>query len=110
MILAVVDDLIFRGKLEAAAAQWGAPLALAKDAEGALRPEQAWSRVLIDLNLSSGDALAIVRAVRQAHPDVSIIGYYSHVQDALRRSALEAGCTEVVPRSVFVQQLPHLLA
>ena len=110
MILAIVDDLIFRGKLEAAAAHLGAPLTIAADAGPALRNGATWSRILIDLNLSRGDALLIVRDLRAAHPGVPITGYCSHVQQELQRQALEAGCTTVLPRSAFVQQLPELLA
>ena len=110
MILAIVDDVIFRGKLEAAAAQLGTPLTIAEDADRALHPGQGWSRVLIDLNLSRGDSLAMIRTLRQAHPDIPVIGYCSHIQDDLHRQALEAGCTTVLPRSAFVQQLPELLS
>ena len=110
MILAIVDDLIFRAKIEAAAAQLGTPLAVAADADHALRPAQGWSRVLIDLNLSGGDSLAMIRSLRQAYPDVPVIGYCSHVQQDLHRQALEAGCTTVLPRSAFVQQLRELLS
>ena len=109
MVLAIVDDLIFRGKLEAAAAQLHAPLTLAANAEG-MAPAPAYHRVLIDLNLSSGDPLAMVRALRQAQPATPIIGYCSHVQEDLARQAVAAGCTTVLPRSVFVQQLGELLA
>lgn len=110
MILAIVDDLIFRGKLEAAAARLGSSLTIAAEADHALRPEQSWTRALIDLNLSGGDALAMVRTLRQAHPGMPVIGYCSHVQDDLKSQALEAGCTTVLPRSAFVQQLPELLS
>jgi len=110
MILAIVDDMIFRGKMEAAAKQLGTTLTVAADAEAALRPGQGWSRVLIDLNLSGGDVIAMIRSLRQAHPDVPVIGYCSHVQQDLKTQALEAGCTTVLPRSAFVQQLPQLLS
>ncbi len=109
MILAIVEDLLFRSKLETMAAQLGTPLTIAADAGPALRPGSAWSRVLIDLNLSRGDALAVIRDLRAAHPDVPVIGYYSHIQNELQRQALEAGCTRVLPRSAFVQQLQSLL-
>ena len=109
MILAIVDDLIFRGKLEAAAAQLGVQLTIATDANQALRNGQPWSRVLIDLNFSHGDALAIVRDLRAAYPGIPVIGYCLHVQQELQQRALEAGCTTVLPRSAFVQQLPELL-
>ncbi|MBI4434907.1 response regulator [Candidatus Uhrbacteria bacterium] len=110
MILAIVDDMIFRGKVEEAAKQMGTPLTIAADAEAALRPGQGWSRVLIDLNLSGGDVVAMIRRLREAHPDVPVVGYCSHVQQNLKTQALEAGCTTVLPRSAFVQQLPELLS
>lgn len=108
MMLAIVDDLLFRGKLEAAAAKLGVPLTIAADAGPALRNGQ-WNRVLIDLNLSRGDALAMIRDLRQAHPGIPVIGYCSHIQQELRQRALVAGCAHVLPRSAFVQQLPELL-
>ena len=110
MILAIVDDVLFREKLEAAAAQLGVPLTITADASPALGAGQLWSRVLIDLNLSRGDSLAMIRDLRQVHPGIPVIGYCSHVQQDLQQQALEAGCTRVLPRSVFVQQLPELLS
>ena|SRR3989338_7137699 len=110
MILAIVDDMIFRAKLEAAAQQLGTPLTVTAALGGAERPGQGWSRVLIDLNLSRGDALEMIRALRQTDPDVPVIGYCSHVQKDLQRQALSAGCTTVLPRSKFVQQLSELLS
>ena len=109
MILAIVDDLLFRGKLEAAAAQLGVPLTIAADASSVPRNGGPWSRVLIDLNLSRGDSLAMIRDLRAAHPGIPLIGYCSHVQQDLQQRALEAGCTTVLARSAFVQQLPQLL-
>lgn len=110
MILAIVDDLLFRGKVETAAARLGAPLTIAADAGLALRNGEAWTRVLIDLNLSRGDVLAMIRDLREAHPGIPVIGYCSHVQQDLQQRALDAGCTSVLSRSAFVQQLPKLLS
>ena len=109
MILAILDDLLFRSTLETMAAQLGAPLIVAADASPALQPGAVVRRVLIDLNRSRGDSLAMVRALRAAHPDIPVIGYCSHVQRELQQQALEAGCTIVLPRSAFIQQLPQLL-
>ena len=110
MMIAIVDDLFFRGKLEVTAAQLGVPLTIAADAHSVPRDGGPWSRVLIDLNLSRGDALAMIRDFRAAHPGVPIVGYGSHVQQDLQRHALEAGCTTVLARSAFVQQLRQLLS
>ena len=109
MMLAIIDDLIFRSKLETVATQVGTPLTMATDAARALRTGGQWSRVFVDLNLSAGDPLAMIRDLRQAYPDMPIIGYCSHVQQGLQQQALAAGCTTVLPRSAFVQQLPELL-
>ena len=109
MILAIVDDLLFQGKLEAAAAQLGVPLTIAADASAVSRNGPPWNRVLIDLNLSRGDSLAMIRELRAAHPGIPMVGYCSHVQQDLQQRALEAGCTTVLARSAFVQQLPELL-
>ena len=108
MILAIVDDLLFKTKVEAAVAQRSVPITFATATDPALQAG-AWSRILIDLNLSSGDALAVTRHLRGAHPDVPIIGYCSHVQQDLQQQALAAGCTTVLARSAFIQQLPELL-
>ena len=109
MILVIVDDLLFRSKLETMAAQIGTPLTVTTDISPASRPGSEPDRVLIDLNLSRGDALAMVRDLRAAHPGVPVIGYCSHVQQDLQQQALAAGCTQVLPRSAFIQQLPELL-
>ena len=110
MILAIVDDLLFQSKIEAAAAQRGAPLTITTGANAMPRSGPPLRRVLIDLNLSHGDALAMIRNVRAAHPGVSIVGYCSHVQRQLQQQARVAGCTTVLARSAFVQQLPEPLS
>lgn len=104
-VLAIVDDLLFRGKIEAAAA--GCPVRFAGGAEPLPAAEPPWTLILVDLNLTSADVLAVIRRAAQAAP--AVIGYCSHVQQALQAQALQAGCTRVLPRSAFVQQLPELL-
>ena len=41
--------------------------------------------------------------------DLAIVGFFSHVHAERGRQAREAGCTRVMPRSVFVQELDVLL-
>ena len=122
MMLAIVDDLILRSKLEAAAERLGVPLLVSAGAAPFLPPPQgSWRLAIVDLHLSSGDPLGVVRALRQAPangshqpgqaaPPLTIIGVCAHVQHELRTKALAAGCTEVLPRSAFVQRLPTLFA
>lgn len=111
-VLAVLDDLVFQAKLEAAAAQAGVMLRVARDVTSVHKslPHEPWQLVIVDLNLSFGDPVAIVTAIRQLVPTPTpLIGYCSHVQTALKARAQQAGCTAVLPRSVFVQSLPTLL-
>ena len=111
-VLAIVDDLLFRSKIETAASQHGVALTIASDPE-AIAPllrTASWSRVIIDLHFSAADPLRVIAMLRAVAPRVPILGYGSHVEVALQRQALDAGCTQVLPRSVFVRRLPELLA
>ena len=111
-LLAVVDDLFFRSRIEAAAARQGIPLCTVRAPDPLPAPPEghAWHLVIIDLNRAADDGVRIVEDVRRALPAVPILGYYSHVQTELQAQALSAGCTTVLPRSAFVQRLPELLA
>ena len=109
--MAVVPDLFFATKISATAEQLGVALELvppagALDAIRRARPE----RLVLDLH-APGDPLSLVRAIK-ADPGVGrlrVIGFYSHVDRALRESALAAGVDEVVPRSAFTRRLPGIL-
>ena len=105
-VLAIVDDLAFRSKMEAASAHLGVELDVA-----AALPEvrKNWRLAIIDLNLANGDPLEIIRSLKQQLPAIPLVGYGSHVQTELMASAHAAGCDQVLPRSAFVQRLPELL-
>jgi len=109
-IWAIVEDLVFRSKIETAASALGLPMHVTASAvpPPSVSPE-AWQVILIDLNRSSDDPLDVVRSARRQAPSARIIGYGSHVQAGLMQAAAQAGCTVVLPRSVFVQRLPDLL-
>ncbi len=110
-VLAVIDDLLFRTKVEAAATQAGAILHVETSSAAVWHhlTQTDCALVLIDLNLASDDPIALIQQIRQAAPHVRMIGYCSHIQADLKRRALDAGCLIVMPRSQFVQQLPALL-
>jgi DNA-binding NarL/FixJ family response regulator len=67
--------------------------------------------VLIDLDsarLPSAEALAALKS----DPDLAripVVGFFSHVHAGRARNAKELGCSRVMPRSAFVQELPALL-
>jgi DNA-binding NarL/FixJ family response regulator len=105
-VLAIVDDLTFRSKLDAAARSLGVDLDLAAEIPTLAK---AWTRAIVDLNLSGRDPVGIIQELRRRLPALPITGFGSHVQTELMSGARAAGCDEVLPRSAFVQQLPQLL-
>ena len=107
--LALVVDLLFRSKLEAAAAKTDLQLHFTDESLAA--SPAIWDVILIDLELvDAGHVLAaLIEHLRRQCPTVPIIGYCSHVETARRASALAAGCSQVLSRSEFVQRLPDLL-
>lgn len=112
MAIVIVEDLLFRSKIEAAAGALGAAVITAASAEQA-KAEAAsapGSAVIVDLNHAGLDPLQLIRDLRQADPLARLTGFCSHVQTGLAAQAKEAGCDSVLPRSALVQQLPELLA
>jgi hypothetical protein len=108
-VLAVIPDLFFATKVAATARSVGAALELAAPERAAdeLRRSQP-ALVLIDLHAPG--AVELVAALKSAAPSVPVVGFYSHVETALRRDALAAGADAALPRSQFVQKLAGLLA
>ena len=113
MILAILDDLLFTSKIRATAGHTGASVSFARSAQGALDQMRATppSLVILDLNNPRIDALAIIGAMK-AEPtlaSVRTVGYVSHVDTTTIAAAREAGVTDVMARSAFVNVLPDLL-
>lgn len=104
-IAALVDDLFFSSKISATAKQAGSEIVFCRSA--AAVPADS-SRILVDLNAASFDAVAEITTLKSTHA-APIVAFLSHVQTDLKRRAEEAGADQVIPRSVFAQQLPAFL-
>jgi CheY-like chemotaxis protein len=109
--MAVVPDLFFATKIAATAKALGVDLALtplARATEAAATAPPAL--VLLDLQ-APGDPPALIRALKAdaRTAAIPIVGFYPHVDNALRVSAKEAGIDSVMPRSAFVARLAGLL-
>ncbi|HXT70328.1 MAG TPA: hypothetical protein VN700_11265 [Vicinamibacterales bacterium] len=113
MVIAVVDDLLFSSKIRAVAQAAGATLTFARGREAAIAAARdADARlVIVDLEGRSGEAIDVIRSIREAAGTaLRIVGYGSHVNVALLQSARDAGCDDAMARSAFVAALPGLLA
>jgi CheY-like chemotaxis protein len=111
-VLAVVDDLMFAVKIDAAARQNSVTVEYAKTMEDAMSKARTLpSVILIDLNHNKLDVLGLIKAYK-ADDDlkkVSLLGFISHVDGERKQAAVDAGCDSVVPRSAFSVNLPKIL-
>jgi DNA-binding NarL/FixJ family response regulator len=110
-VLVAVSDLFFLAKIQTTATHAGVELATTTAARlvddcRRRRPD----RVIVDLH-APGGVLDAVRDLRRdtALASIPVLGFYSHVDDATRRAALEAGVDEAMPRSAFTVRLAALL-
>ncbi|MEO8126617.1 MAG: response regulator [Bryobacteraceae bacterium] len=111
-VLAVLDDLFFRVKIEAASRQEGLAVDFVQTEKDALsKAAEHPPLILLDLNCLSVQPLVLIAALKsnETTKEIILLGYVSHVQEELRRKAQEAGCDLVMARSAFSQNLPRIL-
>jgi DNA-binding NarL/FixJ family response regulator len=109
-VVALMDDLFFQMKVAETAKHLGLELKVAANGEallGLLEPTP--SLVIVDLNARS-QPLAAIERLRAAQKDLKVIGFLSHVHRDLAAQAQAAGCSEVMPRSAFTQNLAAILS
>ncbi|MBI3262723.1 MAG: response regulator [Acidobacteria bacterium] len=113
MILAAVDDLLFRSKIHAAAKQLGVPVVFARSPEDVLEQARALRPALAIFDLNSQRLQPII-TLAGLKADASLarirtVGFVSHVHVALIEAARSAGMDEVMPRSAFVAKLGDIV-
>ncbi len=109
-VVALMDDLFFQMKVAETAKHLGLELKVATNGNALLELlEPAPNLVIVDLNARS-QPLAAVERLRAAHKDLRVVGFLSHVQRDLAAQAQAAGCSEVMPRSSFTQNLAAILS
>lgn len=108
-VAALIDDLFFQMKVAETAKQLGLDFKVASNAEG-LVPllEPPTKLVIVDLN-SRNQPVATIARVRATQKELRVVAFLSHVQTQLAAEARAAGCQEVMPRSVFTQNLAAIL-
>ena len=112
-VIALVSDLMFGSRIREAAAPLGIAVRSARNPEAFLEACRADppALVLADLDDNRVGALAAVLALRQdpALSALTVIGFVSHVDAERAEAARSAGCSRVLARGAFVQELPRLL-
>jgi CheY-like chemotaxis protein len=111
-LVLAVTDLFFKARIVAAATAARAELVpLGQPDEAPAVLSKGADLVIVDLNATQFDPLALIRAIRACEQGkkIRIVGFLSHVQSELRAEAVSAGADEALPRSTFVAQLPLLV-
>ena len=114
MVLALVDDLMFRSKIKSTAAPLGVDVRFAGSSAAALiaMREHAPALVIFDLNNGRADPLGTIAAMKADTTLATIptVGYVSHVDVNTINAARSAGVDDVVARSAFAEKLAALLS
>jgi DNA-binding NarL/FixJ family response regulator len=109
-VVALMDDLFFQMKLAESAKHLGVEVKVASNADSLIALlDPAPKLVIVDLNSRSQPLQAIER-LRATQKDLRVVGFLSHVQRDLAAAAQAAGCSEVLPRSSFTQNLAAILS
>jgi CheY-like chemotaxis protein len=112
-VIALMDDLMFLSRIREAARGAGADVRTVRGAADLVGAAREGGRlVLVDADSSRLPWAQAVRALRAEPPfaGVPVVAFLSHVHVEGAEAARAAGCTRVLPRSAFVQELPRLMA
>ena len=112
-VVAIVDDMFFASKIRATAEALGVEISFPRTREAALvkARELKPGLILIDLHNQRFDPMDFVRDLKSEEElkQIPTLGFFSHVQVELQRSATAAGVDQVIPRSVFARDLAAIL-
>jgi DNA-binding NarL/FixJ family response regulator len=110
--LLLCDDLIFTSRVTGTARALGLEVQPARTVEAlvGLARQQPPRAVLIDLGFPGLALAELLGQLAESCPTMPrVVAYGSHVDTATLRAARAAGCDPVLPRSKFVEDLPHQL-
>ena len=106
--------MFFAAKIRATAEALGVSLKFHRQLEGLVNAaiEQTPALIIVDLHNQKLDPIQLARELKANEnvKTIPLLGFFSHVQTDLQRSALEAGYDQVIPRSVFSRDLAKILA
>jgi len=104
-----MDDLFFQMKVAETAKQLGVEFKVATTGEALLTMlDPPTKLVIIDLN-ARGNPVATIEHLRATHKELRVVAFLSHVQTELAAMARAAGCTDILPRSLFTRNLAAIL-
>ena len=113
-MMAAVEDLLFRSKIDETATQLGIEASFPRNPKKltAAMQESPPDLLILDLNSARFEPLGLLQNIKseEGTKNVKTVGFLSHVQKDLAVAAKEAGCDRVMARSAFTKDLPKILA
>jgi DNA-binding NarL/FixJ family response regulator len=104
-----MDDLFFQMKVAETAKHVGVEFKVASTSAALMGLLDAPTKlVIVDLN-AKNQPLVALQQLRGTQKDLRVVAFLSHVQTELAAQARTAGCSEVMPRSAFTQNLAAIL-
>src|SRR6266852_5886168 len=98
-VIAVVDDLFFASKIRGTAEQLGVKVRFARSVDAVIDAAKAEkpSLIIADLHSEASDPIDLARRLKseQKLRSIPLIGFFSHVQTDLQRTAEQAGFDRV---------------
>ena len=109
-IIILCSDMLFLSKITGVADQLEFSSSTTDSCKKAAEylTNEARQLILIDLNLPNLD-WELLASMHNPDSNLQSIAFGSHVDTEKFQIAKAAGCTQVIPRSRFSAQLPHLL-
>lgn len=110
-VLALIPDLLFGSRVQGQLIAAGHEVELVGDAARARERLARVAVLVVDLTDPDLDGAGLVRELNDggAIKDVSTLGFYAHVDPAVRDRALAAGFDQVVPRSRMAREGAELV-
>ena len=114
VIIAIVDDMFFKSKIRAVAEAVGTEISFPRNQDALIQKarEAKPQLIIVDLHNQKIEPATLATALKADDElrAIPLLGFFSHVQTELQRSALAAGFDRVIPRSVFARDLSQILA
>jgi CheY-like chemotaxis protein len=112
-VVGAVEDLMFRGRISAAAEAGGveASFPRTKDKVLAAVAQAPPDLIVLDLTSERHDPLSLLESLKSDEKTsaIPVVGFLPHVRGDLALAARERGCDKVMARSAFVENLPSLV-
>ena len=106
--------MFFKSKIRAVAEAVGTEISFPRNKEALIQKvrEAKPHLIIVDLHNQRIEAAALATELKSDEElrAIPLLGFFSHVETEMQRTALSAGFDQVIPRSVFARDLQNILA